>query len=100
MMLSPLRMPGPVGLPFGLALITAVVGSVTELMVVPVPHPGQLPVPAGMLVPKVIESLLATPLPVALLDMVTLLPPVESTKLSCRVESRWGSLCLGSSCPQ
>ena len=45
MIVSPLRMPAPVGA----ALITAVVGSVTELMLVPVPHQGQLPVPAGML---------------------------------------------------
>src|SRR5580704_9449647 len=70
MMLSPWRTPGPVGL----ALITAVAGSVIELMVVlPVfSHQGQElpPAPAGMLVPKVIKSLLLT---VPLFDIVTVL---------------------------
>ncbi|MGA7261841.1 MAG: hypothetical protein WBX30_13235 [Stellaceae bacterium] len=63
--------------PVGLALITAVVGRVTELMVVPVPHQGQLPVPAGMLVPKAIQSPLATPLPVANADIITVELPVD-----------------------
>jgi hypothetical protein len=40
-------------------------------MVVPVPHQGQLPVPAGMLVPKVIKSPDFTPLPVTFDDIVT-----------------------------
>jgi hypothetical protein len=53
-----------------LALITAVLGRVTELMLVPVPHQGQLPVPAGMLVPKVIKS---PPLTVPVFDIVTVL---------------------------
>jgi hypothetical protein len=50
--------------------MTAVLGRVTELMLVPVPHQGQLPVPAGMLVPKVIKS---PPLTVPVFDIVTVL---------------------------
>src|SRR6516165_12221875 len=67
MIVSPLRTPGPVGL----ALITVVVGRLTLLMVVPVPHQGQLPVPAGMLVPKVIKSPDFTPVPDTFDDSVT-----------------------------
>src|ERR1700726_553799 len=66
MIVSPWRTPGPVGL----ALTTAVLGRATELMLVPVPHQGQLPVPAGMLVPKVIKS---PPLTVPALEIVTVL---------------------------
>src|SRR5271155_1828612 len=74
MIVSPLRMSAPIGL----ALITAVVGRVTELMVVPVPHQGQLPVPAGMLVPKVIQSPLLT-VAATFLFNVTLVPVVLKT---------------------
>jgi hypothetical protein len=68
-MLSPRSTPAPVGLALSVAE-PGVPGEVL-VMVVALVQNGQVPMPAGMLVPKVIRSYFWTPLPVALADIVT-----------------------------